>query len=73
MISYDPDTEMFRGEFVGLNGSADYYAKDAESLKKEGAISLQVFLDVCAEDGVPPPQAIRRKFNVRPPSFIPIY
>lgn len=67
VISYDPDIEMFRGEFVGLNGSADFYAKDAESLKKEGAISLKVFLDMCAEDGVEPRKAYSGKFNVRVP------
>ena len=27
-IAYDPEMEMFRGEFVGLNGGADFYASD---------------------------------------------
>ncbi len=54
VIAYDPDIEMFRGEFVGLNGSADFYAKDADGLKKEGAVSLAVFLRMCEEDGVSP-------------------
>lgn len=54
VISYDPEIEMFRGEFVGLNGGADFYAKDADSLKREGQTSLDVFLKMCAEDGVPP-------------------
>ena len=53
VISYDPEIEMFRGEFIGLNGSADFYAKDADSLKREGQASLGVFLKICAEDGVP--------------------
>jgi predicted HicB family RNase H-like nuclease len=53
VISYDPEIEMFRGEFVGLNGGADFYAKDAESLKREGKISLDIFLRMCEEDGVP--------------------
>ena len=35
VISYNPEIEMFRGEFVGLNGGADFYAKDAEGLKRE--------------------------------------
>jgi len=33
VIEYDPDIEMFRGEFVGLNGSADFYAKNITGLK----------------------------------------
>lgn len=54
VISYDPEIEMFRGEFIGLNGGADFYAKDAEMLKQEGQKSLNVFLRMCAEDGVSP-------------------
>lgn len=45
---------MFRGEFIGLNGGADFYTKDAVSLKREGQTSLDVFLKMCAEDGVSP-------------------
>ena len=54
VITYDSDIDMFRGEFLGLNGGADFYAKDAEGLRREGAISLQVFFDACREDNVDP-------------------
>ncbi len=54
VIAYDPEIEMFRGEFVGLNGGADFYAKDTEGLKHEGQKSLELFLLMCAEDGVSP-------------------
>lgn len=54
MISFDPDLEMFRGEFMGLNGGADFYAVDVEGLKREGAISLRVFLEACKRRGVAP-------------------
>ena len=33
IIQYDPEIDMFRGEFVGLNGGADFYAKDIAGLK----------------------------------------
>lgn len=67
VIQYDPDNEMFRGEFVGLNGGADFYATDIEGLKKEGEASLSVFLAMCAEDGVEPTKSFSGKFNVRVP------
>jgi len=54
MIAYDPDIELFRGEFIGLNGGADFYASDIEGLKREGHLSLNVFLAMCEEDGVSP-------------------
>lgn len=68
VITYDPEIEMFRGEFTGLNGGADFYAADIEGLKKEGATSLKVFLEMCEEDGVEPRKEYSGKFNVRIPS-----
>jgi len=32
VIAFDPDMQMFRGEFVGLNGGADFYAADFERI-----------------------------------------
>lgn len=67
-IQYDPDIEMFRGEFVGLNGGADFYAKDIDNLRQEGERSLEVFLEMCEEDGVQPRKEYSGKFNLRVPS-----
>ena len=49
VIEFHPDIEMFRGEFVGLNGGADFYARGIPGLRREGAAFLKVFLDVCKE------------------------
>lgn len=65
VISYDPEIELFRGEFVGFNGGADFYARDLKGLKREGAISLKVFLDACAEDGVEARRPFSGKFVLR--------
>jgi predicted HicB family RNase H-like nuclease len=65
VISFDPDIQMFRGEFVGLNGGADFYAKDVDGLRREGEISLRVFLEACSEDGVDPRKHFSGKFSLR--------
>lgn len=65
IIKYDPDIEMFRGEFLGLNGGADFYASDIEGLKHEGSASLKVFLEACEKRGIEPKKAYSGKFNVR--------
>lgn len=67
VITYDSDIDMFRGEFLGLNGGADFYAKDIDGLKHEGAISLKVFLEACQEDGVEPFKSYSGKFVLRLP------
>lgn len=65
VITFDPEIQMFRGEFLGLNGGADFYAKDVEGLQREGKISLKVFLDACTEDGVEPSKNFSGKFSLR--------
>ena len=41
VIEYDPEIEMFRGEFSGLNGSADFYAKNITGLKQERGLDCR--------------------------------
>ena len=65
VIEFDPEIEMFRGEFVGLNGSADFYAKNITGLKHEGKTSLKVFLQMCAEEGIEPIKHHSGKFVLR--------
>lgn len=70
VIQYDPEIELFRGEFIGLNGGADFYAKDIDGLRREGQLSLKVFLEMCQEDGVEPRKEYSGKFNLRVPSEV---
>ena len=67
-IEYDPDLDQFRGEILGLNGSADFYGKSPANLRKEFKNSLKVFLDVCKEEGINPKKEYSGKFNLRIPS-----
>lgn len=65
VIQYDPDIEMFRGEFLNLSGGADFYASDIDGLKREGRQSLKVYLDMCKEKGIEPYKSYSGRFNVR--------
>ncbi len=67
-IEYDSELDQFRGEILGLNGSADFYGKSPANLRKEFKNSLKVFLDVCKEDGINPNKEYSGKFNLRIPS-----
>ena len=40
-IEYDPELDQFRGEILGLNGSADFYGKSPSNLRKEFKNSLE--------------------------------
>ena len=65
VISFDPEIEMFRGEFVNLNGGADFYAADVLGLHREGEISLRIFLEECVKAGVEPRKNYSGKFMLR--------
>jgi predicted HicB family RNase H-like nuclease len=66
-IEYDPQTDMFRGEILGLNGGADFYGKNPRELRQEFKRSLAVFLEVCREQGIEPRRSYSGKFNLRIP------
>ena len=48
-ISYDKEIKLFRGEFLNLNGYADFYSNNINDLMKEGEISLKVFFELLHE------------------------
>jgi len=66
-ISYDPEIGTFRGEFQGLNGGADFYGNSPAELEKEGAASLKVFLEMCAEKGIEPERHYSGRMMLRVP------
>ena len=68
LIAFDPETNLFRGEFMDLNGGADFYGADVASLRREGKVSLKVFLDMCKEDGAEPRKNYSGKLMVRLPA-----
>lgn len=65
VVSFDPDIAMFRGEFLGLSGGADFYAESVKALEAEGRKSLEVYLEVCREKGFEPFRSFSGKFNLR--------
>ena len=65
VIAFDPEIQMLRGEFVGLNVGADFYAESVHDLIEEGRKSLAVYLEMCREKGIEPRRKFSGKFNVR--------
>ncbi|QIM52482.1 type II toxin-antitoxin system HicB family antitoxin [Hydrogenophaga crocea] len=67
-IEYDADTDLFRGEILGLNGGADFYGRNPRELRAEFRKSLSAFLEVCKERGIEPRRSYSGKFNLRIPA-----
>jgi predicted HicB family RNase H-like nuclease len=66
-VEYDPEPDQFRGEILGLNGSADFYGKSPAELRREFKNSLKVSLEVCKEKQISPSREFSGKFNLRIP------
>jgi predicted HicB family RNase H-like nuclease len=66
-IEYNSDTDLFRGEILGLSGGADFYGANPDELRREFKKSLDVFLEVCKEQGIEPRRQFSGKFNLRIP------
>ena len=66
-IKYDPETDLFRGEIIGLSGGADFYGANPDELRLEFRKSLDVFLEACREQGIDPRKQFSGKFNLRIP------
>lgn len=64
-IEFDQDTELFRGEILGLTGTADFYGKTVAELKREFKKSLEVYLDECTRRGIVPYKSYSGKFVAR--------
>ncbi len=52
VITFDPETKMFQGKFINLNGGADFYASSVQELFYEGKVSLKSYLEVCKEQDI---------------------
>ena len=66
-IEYDEEADKFRGEILGLSGGADFYGSSPDELRHEFKKSLEVFLEVCKEQGIEPRKHYSGKFNLRIP------
>jgi predicted HicB family RNase H-like nuclease len=64
-IEFDPTTDMFRGEILGLSGGADFYGKTPEQLRTEFKKSLDYYLKICARKGIEPREQYSGKLMLR--------
>ena len=59
------ETDQFRGEILGLAGGAHFFGSSPDQLRQEFKKSLDVFLEVCKEQGIEPRRQFSGKFNLR--------
>jgi predicted HicB family RNase H-like nuclease len=66
-IEYDEAADQFRGEILGISGGANFYGSSPDELRSKFKKSLEIFLEVCKEQGIEPRRQYSGKFNLRIP------
>ena len=69
VIAYDPEIEMFRGEFVGSTARRIFTPPILKRLKREGKISLGIFRGLCGKVIAPKKQAGRFALRLDPETY----
>lgn len=64
IIHDDEETDQFRGEILVLSGRGNFYGSRPEELRREFKKTLEVFLEVCKEQGIEPRRHYSGKFNL---------
>ena len=67
-IEYDPEGRIFTGEVSGLRTVLTFQGRTSEEVEKSFQETIDLYLNMCKEDGVNPEKPYSGRFNVRIPS-----
>jgi predicted HicB family RNase H-like nuclease len=68
IIEYDDIGKIFTGEVVGIHTVITFQGRKPEELEQSFRDSIDLYLEMCKEDGIPPEKTYSGRFNVRIPS-----
>lgn len=68
IVEYDAEGKIFTGELIGLRSVITFQGRNPEELETSFRESIELFLDMCKEDGVTPEMPYSGRFNIRIPS-----
>ncbi len=66
-IEYDPEGKIFTGEVMGLRAILAFQGRTPEEIESSFREAIDLYLDMCKEDGISPERPYSGKFNVRIP------
>lgn len=66
-IEYDAEGKIFTGEVLGLRTVLTFQGRTPDEVEKSFLETINLYLDMCKEDGISPERPYSGKFNVRIP------
>lgn len=65
IVEYDPNGKIFTGEVIGIRSMVTFQGSTPEELEASFHNSIDLYLEMCREDGVQPEKPYSGRFNVR--------
>lgn len=65
IVEYDSDGKIFTGEVIGLRSVITFQGRTPEELENSFRESIDLYLDMCSDDGVSPEKPYSGRFNIR--------
>jgi predicted HicB family RNase H-like nuclease len=65
IVEYDSVGKIFTGEVIGLHSVITFQGRTPEELEESFRESVDLYLEMCKEDGVSPERPYSGRFNVR--------
>lgn len=65
IVEYDSDGKIFTGEVIGLRSMITFQGRTPEELENSFRESIDLYLDMCSDDGVSPEKPYSGRFNIR--------
>ncbi len=65
IVEYDSAGKIFTGEVIGLRDVITFQGRTPEELEQSFQESIDFYLEMCEQDGIPPQKPYSGRFNVR--------
>jgi predicted HicB family RNase H-like nuclease len=65
VVEYDSEGKIFTGEVVGLRSVITFEGRTPEEIEQSFRESVDLYLQMCEQDGVPPEKPYSGRFNLR--------
>lgn len=65
IVEYDPDGKIFTGEVIGVRDMITFQGRTPEEIEQSFRASVDLYLEMCEQDGVSPQKPFSGRFNVR--------
>jgi predicted HicB family RNase H-like nuclease len=65
MVEYDAEAKVFTGEVIGIRSVITFQGRTPEEIEASFHESIDLYLEMCREDGKAPDKSYSGRFNIR--------